>query len=211
MRMAFCYLLFNSAPCWECVVLKFNNQLKASFLFISHTLCNLISKEASVRKKIKRIDRAKIPNIFCKVGKLFQEQIKGKKIFSNICLGWRVNVFVHSMTSLWERRQLQEQLWELLLSARLPLRVDLGETEHKYEHTCMIWSIMSTPFYFGWDIKHLESISLSLMKNLREAKLTDFSGSSQAEPWVKPGCLEGRGHGEGQDSPHSKSRVSGSS
>lgn len=120
MRMAFCYLLFNSAPCWECVVLKFNNQLKASFLFISHTLCNLISKEASVRKKIKRIDTAMIPNIFCKVGKLFQEQIKGKKIFSNICLGWRVNVFVHSMTSLWERRQLQEQLWELLLSASCP-------------------------------------------------------------------------------------------
>lgn len=43
------------------------------------------------------------------------------------------------------------------------------------------------------------------------ANITDFSGNTQVEPWVKFGCLKGQCHGEGQDSPHSKSRISGSS
>lgn len=72
----------------------------------------------------------------------------------------------------------------------------------------MIWLIVNTPFYLGWYIKHLESISLSLMRYLRVANLTDFSGTNQAEPWLKSGHLEGQWHGEGQGSPHSESRVS---
>lgn len=50
---------------------------------------------------------------------------------------------------------------------QLPLRVGLRETVHEYEYKSMIPPLMNnTPFYFGWDIKHLESIFLSLMKNL---------------------------------------------
>lgn len=72
----------------------------------------------------------------------------------------------------------------------------------------MIWPIMSTPFYSGWDIKHLESLSLSLMKDLE----WQTSQISVATPRQSLGSnLEDQGHRDWQDSLHSKSRVSGSS
>lgn len=117
---AFYYLLSNSAPCWDCVVFRFNSQLNASFLFISHIFCNLTCKEGSVwKKKKKGLIGQRFQISFAKQENYSRNRSRERKILSNICFGWRMNVFVDPMSRLW-RRQLQEPLLELLLSASCP-------------------------------------------------------------------------------------------